>query len=97
MRKVLGVADAESIKFPLPGVVGGVLVVGHAGGTWTLQVEDPENPGTWIDTDITFTGNGLKSFDCFGFLSWRLAGGDVGARAWALSGRLVEPGVIGDR
>ena len=67
-----------------------ILVDYQSGASWTLQAEAPD--GTWIDTDIEFNNDGIKSFHATPELSYRLTGGVVGASAWS-SGvwRVEEP------
>lgn len=64
----------------LPGM-GVIMLTDHAGGTWTLRFRNPD--GDWWDTDITFTGDGIKDFRSAKTIPWRLTGGDAGAKAWA--------------
>lgn len=83
MRQILTAAQAIGDEFDTTGnlAFGSIILSGHAGGTWTLQVQDPDD--TWIDTDITWTSDGIKSG--LGFarsLKYRLNGGSVGAKAW---------------
>ena len=81
MTQVLFATESESdpFNFPADGA-GKILLDGHQGGTWTLQIQSPL--GNWLDTDITFSENG-GSPDIIPFrLSYRLTGGTVGAQAW---------------
>ena len=52
----------------------------HAGGTWTLQDQAPDE--SWDDTDIAFDANGIKSFHASPEIPYRITGGTVGAKAW---------------
>ena len=78
--KVLESTDTEGQPFKTLGPVAQVLLIDHQGGTWTLQIKPPE--GDWQDTDITWTTNGIQSFDSQDQWPYRLKGGTVGAIAW---------------
>ena len=54
----------------------------HAGGTWVVQRQSPNNESHWIDLDVSFTNEGSKVFYSSPFTSYRLHGGTVGATAW---------------
>ena len=90
--QVLSDTQTTSEEFRFSGKVGFVILSGYTSGTWTLQVEAPD--GSWIDSDINFTGNGIKSFDSTHSLNWRLTGGDAGAEAW-VSDDDYHPGYTG--
>lgn len=66
--------------------IGGPMVIllsGHVGGTWTLQIETPN--GVWQDTAITFAANGDQGFRLSPELTYRLTGGTIGAEAWLVT------------
>ena len=61
-----------------------ILLAGHVGGTWVLQVKTPD--GEWINTDVDFTNDGIKAFMSTPNFAYRMNTDDaanVGARAWA--------------
>ena len=65
-----------------------LLMEGHVGGTWTLQIKTPD--GTWMDIaddsgGISFDSDGLQFFYAQPWLNYRLNGGTTGAKAWLLS------------
>ena len=65
-----------------------ILMEGHAGGEWILQIKTPN--GTWMDIaddsgGISFDSDGLQFFYAQAWLNYRLNGGTVGAQAWLLS------------
>ena len=57
-----------------------VILTTHAGGTWVLQAHDPDDDDDWLDTDINFTDNGIKSFNASPEIEYRLTGGTIGAK-----------------
>ena len=78
--KILGATQSIGDKWPAIGGIYYVVLDDHSGGTWTVQILTPL--GNWIDTDLTFTDNGVKRFDaCPGFF-YRINGGTDGASAW---------------
>ena len=82
MNQILIATQGTSDIWLFSGKDGTIVLTNHAGGTWTLQVEAPD--ATWIDTDVTFTDNGIKAdFVTTPGLRYRLNGGDAGATAWA--------------
>ena len=83
-RKILSSTETEGSAFRGQGLVGIILLTGHSGGTWTLQVRDPD--GTWVNTDITWPSDGIQSFDSQRFFDYRLTGGTAGASAWYATG-----------
>ena len=95
LTKVLEDSMTEGVPLQLNGGVC-FAILDHAataypGGTWTLQYQLPlkESPrGNWIDTDITFTARGIKSFDATADGEWRLNGTIAGCEAWFSSGNL---------
>ena len=88
MKQILDAAQSTSDIWLFSGKDGVIVLTGHNGGTWTLQVEAPD--GTWIDTDVTFTANGIMAdFVTTPGLRYRLTGGTSGAKAWAA---VVLPG-----
>ena len=82
--KVLESTDAAmGREFSCPGGPMEISVEDHAGGTYTLQIKTPS--GRWLDTDITFTDNGVKDFRSTSSrkVRYRLQTGAVaGAVAW---------------
>ena len=83
MKQILSATQAGSDEFPAGGnrYSATVMLTAHAGGTWTLQVQAPDD--TWINTNVTFTSNDIFSDVIFERgLNYRLTGGSVGATAW---------------
>ena len=98
MDKVLETTQSVGKTFQLPGEVCGILVLTHQGGEWVVEVEHPDTLGTWQAlASPTFDEADLKPIRGFAELNYRLNGGAQGAEAWALSGRLLNPGAIGDK
>lgn len=80
MKQVLHATQTTSDVWTSTGA-GDIILDSHAGGTWTLQVESPG--GNWIDTDVTWTDDGIKTtFKQTQGLRYRITGGTAGARAW---------------
>ena len=57
-----------------------ILLTEHAGGIWVLQARDPDDPDDWVDSDVDFDDNGVKSFHASPELEYRLTGGSMGAK-----------------
>ena len=75
--------EATSREFSASGsrLVGTIILTAHAGGTWKLQAQAPDE--TWVDTNITFTDDDIYSDLAFEQnLKYRLTGGTTGAKAW---------------
>ena len=85
MKQILTATQTTSDETHLSGSLAFVILEGHAGGTWVLQIKGPVTD-TWIDTDVDFTGSGIKAFDSNGELLYRLTGGTVGAVASVADG-----------
>ena len=79
-RQVLTSTQTESDEFNFRSPGASILLSGHAGGIWTLQVKSPS--GDWIDTDLTFDEDGGEPILVIAEESYRLTGGSVGAEAW---------------
>ena len=94
--KVLEATDAAmGREFSCPGGPIEISLEDHAGKTYTLQLKTPS--GTWIDTDITFTDEGVKDFRSVSSrkVRYRLkTGGVAGAVAWVY-GTGYLPGGLG--
>ena len=80
MKQVLQATDDTGAKFNTSGSGFYLLVSGHVGGNWTLQIQVPD--GSWVDTDITFADNGVKFFHSSKHFQYRVTGGTTGAKAW---------------
>ena len=59
-----------------------LTLTNHAGGTWVLQRQSPNNSAHWIDLDLSFVAEGSKIFYASPSTTYRLHGGTVGATAW---------------
>ena len=82
MEQILAAAQTTSGEFPAPTSLMAVELTGHAGGTWTLQVEGLDD--VWYDVaDIEFTDNGIFFVRTIPGRNYRLTGGTAGAQAWA--------------
>ena len=79
MQRVLAITETTSEPFRLAGGIGMVQVSSHSGGTWTLEIEDPD--GDWGSTGETWTANGIRAFWSTWEARYRLTGGTVGAKA----------------
>ena len=83
MKQFLIATQTTSDEHPAAGgrYSGTIFLTDHAGGTWTLQAESPD--GDWVDTNVTFTADGIQSNIIFEQgISYRLNGGSAGAKAW---------------
>lgn len=93
-KRVLGPTQTTSDEFAAPGGLAHLLLSGHSGGTWKLQVKDPD--GTWVDLDgdtgVTFDDDGMVTWYGTAHLMYRLTGGTVGAKAWMVS-NAPAPGI----
>ena len=78
--QVLEDTDTTSSTFKMPGGVQFVQVGGHAGGTWVVELENPD--GDWVGL-FNFDADGEKAFNSFHGDTYRLHGGNAGAKAWA--------------
>ena len=79
---VLKESESEGRTFTLlKGESGYVMFDIHNGGTWTVQMRSPA--GIWVDTLVTFTDVGVKAVEVIDRAQYRVAGGTVGARAYA--------------
>ncbi len=91
-EEILGTSDAIGVAFRSTEGSTFVLLTGHSGGTWVLEVQSPD--GDWVQTDpaagCSFSVDGLQFFTTSPHLLYRLNGGTPGARAW-----LVGRGEIG--
>ena len=86
MIKVLDTTDA-SPSLPWTGDAnhpfGTVFMAVHNGGTWIIQMQDPEDDTVWVDTAEEFTEAGVKVGKHFeAGVAFRLNGGTTGARAY---------------
>lgn len=80
MQKILLSTETTGDAFTPNGGTALIVLSGHAGGTWQLQVSTPD--GTWVDDEMTFTDDGIQAWHCTSELSYRLTGGTAGAEAW---------------
>ena len=90
MAEVLATTrDSPGESFDLPsGGTQSIECDTHNGGTWTLQ--KMSEGGTWIDTDVDFTGVGIQFFHVpAGGASYRMNGGTTGARVYC-TGVLID-------
>jgi len=78
---ILAATQTTGREFHAPGRTALIQLSRHAGGTWTLQIQQPGSPTTWQDTDITFTASGVKAFHSQAEIPYRLTGGSAGAVA----------------
>ena len=91
MIQVLHPTQSTSDTWVASGKDGTMMLTAHSGGVWSLQAQAPD--GTWVDTGITFTANGIKAaFVMTAELRFRLHGGTAGAKAW-VDGAL-SPGLV---
>ena len=79
MRQVLKSDQDVSDEFNFISAAATILLSGHAGGTWTLEVQSPS--GVWVPTDLTFAEDGGETIFTVPLL-YRIMGGDMGAEAW---------------
>ena len=88
---ILASTQDTSDTFRTRGGISFLLLSGHAGGTWKLQVEDPD--GVWVDVTgdqgVQFNDDGYQVFYADSELTFRLTGGTVGAKAWLTTGVYV--------
>lgn len=83
--QILGTTQTTSDTFTPIGGEMYLLMDGHAGGTWKLQVKAPS--GNWVDLDgdpggVKFEADGMIHFYGVPWLPYRLTGGTAGAQAW---------------
>ena len=80
---ILDVTDSVG-EFSHPGGEAFILIR-HNGGTWKVQFRDPDDT-VWIDDDPTLEATESQMVLWHGSpeLKYRLAGGDLGAKAWLL-------------
>lgn len=88
-RQILGSDQSAGSEFEVrPGGHYQILLQGHAGGTWQLQVRSRTGAagGTWISlgTDGEFDGDGMKSMFLNPECGYRISGGDMGAQAFCI-------------
>ena len=91
MLSILDATQTTGDEFYPPGGTALILLTGHAGGTWQLEVQAPD--GTWVEDEMTFTDNGIKAWFNVAHLKYRLTGGNAGAKAWVFSNG-YKPGRI---
>ena len=87
--QMLTSTQTESDEFTPYGGPMFLLMQGHAGGTWILQVKAPN--GEWVDLDddpggVKFAGDGMIHFYGMPWLPYRISGGTPGASAWVMYG-----------
>ena len=82
--QVLRDNQAVGDSFLAIGGVGVMVLSGHSGGTWTLQIQDPN--GVWISARVFWNADDQRTFDSQNHLYYRLNGGTVGAQAWYVFG-----------
>ena len=88
IEQVLAATDTEGSEFRATEDRVFLLMEGHAGGEWKLQIKTPA--GTWMDIaddsgGVSFDSNGIQFFYAQAWLPYRLNGGTAGAEAWLLS------------
>ena len=81
--QILTDTQAEGSEFSVSGIYSEIVLSKHSGGTWTLQRKTPDDE--WIDTNVSFTGNDVKSFVGMPGVVYRVEGGTTGATAWVTS------------
>ncbi len=77
--QVLRDTEATGTSFKVTGGDYAIWVVGHAGGTWTLEMDNAA--GGWASTEVALTDEVVNSI-WLAERRYRLTGGTVGARAW---------------
>lgn len=87
---ILDDSDSDGSVFYVDEGTAFILLTGHAGGTWKLQVYTPDD--VWEDIadasgGVSFDSNGLVVFYAQPALGYRLSGGTAGAKAWLLRGQ----------
>ena len=83
LRQILYDTQTTSDEFSSAGGLywSTVAISPHAGGTWTLEWQDPD--GTWVTTGQTFTEAAIKStLGLEGGVRYRLTGGTAGAKGY---------------
>ena len=90
VKAVLAATETTGSEFFVTEDRAFLLMEGHAGGEWTLQIKTPDD--TWMDIadssgGILFDDDGLQFFYGQAYLPYRLTGGTVGAQAWLISSR----------
>lgn len=82
MQQILAANQSEA-EFRHPGGIVFILIGSHAGGTWKVQVRDPDDT-EWIDDDPALEASGSQIVIWHGSpeLRYRIVGGSVGAKAW---------------
>lgn len=79
-KQILTDTQTEGDVFSVQGVYAEITLSKHSGGQWTVQRRTPDDE--WIDTNIVFARNDVKSFVAMPGLPYRIAGGTAGATAW---------------
>ena len=60
-----------------------ILVENHTGGDWILYIRSgPTEP--WLDTNISFAGNGIQLIEAIEGAEYRFSGGSIGATAYVV-------------
>ena len=83
--KILASTQASGDKFRPAAGAHIISLAGHSGGIWTLQQLHPEQVAgvdVWIDSDVTFDKNDVKSEVLSNAFEYRLHGGAIGATAY---------------
>ena len=83
--KILASTQATGDKFRPAAGAHIISLAGHSGGIWTVQQLHPEQVNgvdVWIDSDITFDKNDVKSGVFSNSFEYRVHGGAVGASAY---------------
>lgn len=67
----------------------GILLANYAGGTWSLEVQNPGDENDWIPAGTAFEQNDVVPFWGFPDFTYRLNGGTAGATAWVTPCEMV--------
>ena len=67
-----------------------VLLTGHAGGEWTVEVQHPDDETKWVSTNVVFSEDGMLPFWASPEFNYRIDGGTRGAEAWVTRVRGVR-------
>ena len=102
MRQILEATQVDGDPFSVDGADYFIVLAGHAGGTWHLQLRDPGDATAWRDlSDQEWIDNEIHDFRGGAGLQYRMHGGSVGARAYLAPSGVVDivetfrlPGVV---
>ena len=88
MLKILSADEAMGPAFKVPsGGAAQIIMVGHAGGTWMVELEAED--GTWVDGGLKISASGAYLIEANPSSSYRMNGGDEGAAAWVVMSYLT--------